>query len=100
MEGRERLARDLRKRPVAANVATVRELACWVWAMAQPVGRANRVMIRRTKSGRNSWLGPSLSLDNVLLILKADAFASAASLVEHRGIEPLASRLRTLRSPS
>ncbi len=33
VERREHLSRDLRKRPVVANVATARELACWVWAL-------------------------------------------------------------------
>lgn len=33
VERRAHLARELRKRPVVANVATARELACWVWAL-------------------------------------------------------------------
>lgn len=35
VERREHFARDLRKRPVVANVATARELACWVWALGR-----------------------------------------------------------------
>lgn len=33
VERRRHLSCDLRKRPVVANVATARELACWVWAI-------------------------------------------------------------------
>lgn len=33
VERRRHLAQDLRKRPVVANVATARELACWCWAL-------------------------------------------------------------------
>ena len=32
---RRHFTRDLRKRPVVANVATARELACWVWALGR-----------------------------------------------------------------
>lgn len=32
---RRHLSHDLRKRPVVANVATARELACWVWALGR-----------------------------------------------------------------
>lgn len=32
---RRHLTCDLRKRPVVANVATARELACWVWALGR-----------------------------------------------------------------
>lgn len=32
---RRRLACDLHKRPVVANVATARELACWCWALGR-----------------------------------------------------------------
>lgn len=32
-ERRHRLIHELRKRPVVANVATARELACWCWAL-------------------------------------------------------------------
>lgn len=35
VERRHHLAYDLRKRPVVANVATARELACWVWALGR-----------------------------------------------------------------
>ena len=35
VERRRHLACDLRKRPVVANVATARELACWVWALGR-----------------------------------------------------------------
>lgn len=35
VERREHFTRDLRKRPVVANVATARELACWVWALGR-----------------------------------------------------------------
>ena len=35
VERREHLTKDLRKRPVVANVATARELACWVWALGR-----------------------------------------------------------------
>lgn len=33
VQRREHFAHDLRKRPVVANVATARELACWIWAL-------------------------------------------------------------------
>lgn len=33
VERRRHLEHDLKKRPVVANVATARELACWVWAL-------------------------------------------------------------------
>ena len=33
VERRQHLTRDLRKRPIIANVATARELACWCWAL-------------------------------------------------------------------
>lgn len=33
VERRVHLTHDLRKRSVVANVATARELACWVWAL-------------------------------------------------------------------
>lgn len=33
VERRYHLTHDLRKRPVVANVATARELACWMWAI-------------------------------------------------------------------
>lgn len=35
VERRRHLVHDLRKRPVVANVATARELACWVWALGR-----------------------------------------------------------------
>lgn len=35
VERRRHLSADLRKRPVVANVATARELACWVWALGR-----------------------------------------------------------------
>lgn len=35
VERRRRLTCDLRKRPVVANVATARELACWIWALGR-----------------------------------------------------------------
>lgn len=35
VERREHLSRGLRKRPVVANVATARELSCWVWALGR-----------------------------------------------------------------
>lgn len=35
VERRRHLEHDLRKRPVVANVATARELACWVWALGR-----------------------------------------------------------------
>lgn len=35
VERRRHLSHDLRKRPVIANVATARELACWVWALGR-----------------------------------------------------------------
>lgn len=33
VERRHHFTYDLRKRPVVANVATARELACWIWAL-------------------------------------------------------------------
>lgn len=35
VERRSHLIHDLRKRPVIANVATARELACWIWALGR-----------------------------------------------------------------
>lgn len=35
VERRHHLTYDLRKRPVVANVATARELACWCWALGR-----------------------------------------------------------------
>lgn len=35
VERRRHLAHDLRKRPVVANIATARELACWIWALGR-----------------------------------------------------------------
>lgn len=35
VERRAHLSRELRKRPVVANVATARELSCWVWALGR-----------------------------------------------------------------
>lgn len=35
VERRHHLACDLRKRPVVANVATARELSCWIWALGR-----------------------------------------------------------------
>ena len=35
VERRAHFEKDLRKRPVVANVATARELACWVWALGR-----------------------------------------------------------------
>lgn len=35
VERRRHFARDLGKRPVVANVATARELACWCWALGR-----------------------------------------------------------------
>lgn len=35
VERREHLERDLHKRPVVANVAIARELACWIWAIGR-----------------------------------------------------------------
>ncbi|RDB58238.1 IS110 family transposase [Gordonibacter sp. 28C] len=35
VERRHHLAYELRKRPVVANVATARELACWIWALGR-----------------------------------------------------------------
>ena len=35
VERRRHLSADLRKRPVVANVATARELACWCWALGR-----------------------------------------------------------------
>lgn len=35
VERRHHFSHDLRKRPVVANVATARELACWVWALGR-----------------------------------------------------------------
>lgn len=35
VQRRAHFERDLRKRPVVANVATARELSCWVWALGR-----------------------------------------------------------------
>ena len=35
VERRRHFSHGLRKRPVVANVATARELACWVWALGR-----------------------------------------------------------------
>lgn len=35
VERRRHLSCELRKRPVVANVATARELACWIWALGR-----------------------------------------------------------------
>ena len=58
-ERRRHLSCELRKRPVVANVATARELACWIWAL----GRMSEGALAQGKrwqshNGHSPWLLP------------------------------------------